>query len=187
MGMKFYELTKQQYSDINAIAPSDIKFGFESHGRHYISDHQLDDLEEKFGGLLNLTLQNIIGKDLTAFRTENESVVYEQYKTQKDKNTAGFDAYEKMFGLINANGGLGSSIDNDMIPAYSQLTQIRMMLKDGAFEMALRYWVTEISTLNLLDQDVADECVVIIEDLCIDYGTNQAVIDAIKTAPKGSL
>lgn len=187
MAEKFYVLTKELYDGINAKLPSETLFGFSSHGKYYVTGSQIIDLTVKHGELLNLSMQAISGQTLEAFKTANESSEYEAYKTQKNKNQDGFDAYEKMFGIINTNGGLGASIDNDMLPAYAKLTILRMLLKDGAFEMALRHWVNEIAPLNLISEVIASECVAIIEDLCVAYGTDKDIISLIKSTPKGSL
>jgi len=67
------------------------------------------------------------------------------------------------------------------------LTDVRMMLKDGLFEAAFRYWVTDIKTLGLLSAETEGFVDNLMEQLCLQYGIHQQVIDAIKGVPKGSL
>lgn len=194
----YYKLSEQEHETLDKSLRflSSINSIFTEHkNSFYISDESIAQIEEEGGPDI---LAFIIGENFTPegaeektlkddFLDERKDLPFSLYKVQKDKNTDGFDAYEKMFGIINASGGLGASIDNEMVPAYKELTVIRMMLKDGAFEMALRYWVTDISSLGLLGQETSNQCVAIIEALCIKYGAEQQTVDAIKSIPKGSL
>ena len=108
------------------------------------------------------------------------------YRLQQDKNKDGFDAYTKIVGDINTNGGLHASLDAS-VPIYKELAYIRMMLKDGMFETALRYWITDIKPQNYFPTAQQDDYQAILEGLLVEYGAPQVVIDAIKNTPAGQL
>ena len=69
------------------------------------------------------------------------------------------------------------------------MQSIRNMLKDGMFEYAIRYFY-----LNLASNFIEEQRNLYyswMEELALKYGevfgTNQAVIDALKSAPQGSI
>ena len=184
---KYYNVSKEQYDAIEELLPEGSEFGFLSHNRLYTSENILKGLLDKHGALLELAIKQVTDLTLEEFKEDNESDSYLSYIVQKSKNQDGIDAYERLMGMIGSQGGLSGKVDTDQIPAYLKITPIRMMLKDGMFETCLRYWVTDIQPLNLLDTASNAIAVEIVETLCEKYGASEEVISAIKGLPKGSL
>lgn len=185
--MKFYEVTEQELNQIREKLPEKISFGFESYGNYFFSEQTVKNINESHGKLLDLTFSQLFNKTEDEFLNEKESTAYESYLDHKLRNQDGLDGYEKILGYIEAKGSLGSSLDNQVIPAYLLITNIRMMMKDGQYKTALRYWTTEIKTLNLFPEDVVSFVESIIENLCYKYGDSEEVVTALKSVPKGSL
>ncbi len=185
--MEYYSLSEQELENIRTELPNNIAFGFESYGNFFFDQETVQKIDLEHGNLLNLIFKSLFNKTKEEFLLERKSDSYEKYILQKEKNADGFDAYEKIVGFINSLGGLGSSMDNEEIPAYLLLTNIRMMLKDGMFETALRYWSIEIVPLNVVHPAIANFAVPIMEQLCRKYGTADERIADLKNVGKGFL
>lgn len=166
------------------------EFGIqEDDGEWYVYQTKLDQIDRS-GFTPKKTIeqacQNLFGKSQSEYFDPLIDTFYQNYLLQKVKNEDGFDLYEKIIGDINTEGGIPGLLD-DSIPVYITLTGIRMMLKDGMFETALRYWVTDIQPASPFSSEQNDKYQQWIEDLCVKYGTSAAVISALKTVPKGQL
>lgn len=161
-------------------------FGYEESTEWYVDKSTLDQIDNSGDAQKSV---NQACLDLFAQNKEDFFIIdnfTQFYLLQKDKNADGFDAYEKIIGDINMNGGVPGLLD-DSIPVYQGLTLLRMMLKDGMFETALRYWSTDIKAIMPFPQVQIDFYEITMENLLIKYGVTQGVIDVIKSTPKGSL
>lgn len=185
--IKYYEFTEQEILDIRNYLPVDIAFGFVNYGAWFVSETEIENIDNTHGKILDLALGSVFNDTRDNVLTSKESTEYESYIEQKEKTTEGFDAYEKIIGYMVDNNELGSSLDNEIIPSYEGLTLIRMMLKDGTFELALRKWVTDIKPNTTISANGKVFIEDIIVTLCENYGTPPINISALLTVPKGSL
>jgi len=161
-------------------------FGYQDDMEWFVDKITLDQIDNSGDAIKSV---NQACLDLYAQTQDDFFIVdnfYQFYQLQKQKNISGFDVYEKIVGDLSMNGGIPGSLD-DSFAVYGSLTMVRMMLKDGMFETALRYWVTDIKPTSPFTTEQNDAYQMHIENLCIQYGTAQAIVDVIKTAPKGTL
>lgn len=117
---------------------------------------------------------------------------YQTMHAVSKKQSSGFELYQRIFGLINSQGGLGT-IDGGKTAYLTYLIPIRNMLKDGAPEFALRHMIKEIIPAGLFSTEVTDTCKAWIrryaheQNTAMDYATYDAILDAIETAPDGTI
>ena len=184
---KYYQITDQELADIRAKLPENIVFGFDSYGANFFSSITVEKINESHGKLLDLIFNQLFSMDEATFLAAKESSSYEKYLEHKRRNADGLDGYEKILGYIASLGGLGSSYDNAIIPAYKVITDLRMMLKDGQFKTALRYWTVDIKPIMSFPQFALDFIEGIIVNLCLSYGDEQAELDTLISTPKGDM
>lgn len=185
MNDKYYEITEQELTDIRAKLPFNIAFGFESFGAFFFSGKTVENINGSHGKLLDLVFNQLYGQDEETFLAAKESASYEKYLEHKDRNADGIDGYEKILGYIASLGGLGASYDTQIIPSYKLITDLRMMMKDGQFKTALRYWAVDIKPVMTFPQFALDFIEGIIVSLCLKYGDSQELLDNLISAPKG--
>lgn len=109
-----------------------------------------------------------------------------QYNLQSQKTSVGFDLYKQIIADLNSGSGLGGYLDEQTMPFYLLLRPVRDMLKDGFFEFALRYFVTELVPLNIIPSEKATNYKKWIGDAAVSFGSDPQIVEAIKTVPKGA-
>lgn len=187
MKNKYYELSESDLNLIREKLPETVKysFGFENYGRFFFSSTTVEFIDKNHGSILDLIILNLFNKSKEDFLNEVESTSYEEYIDSKQKSEEGFDGYEKIMGNILSLGGLSSSLDESISIYDTYLTTIRMLLKDGLYEMCLRYFSLNIKGKDIIpNEDFAED---VIEQLCRKWDVPEQVINAIKLAPKGSI
>jgi hypothetical protein len=110
-------------------------------------------------------------------------------------HSIGFETYQKIFGLITSQGGLGS-LDAGRVGFKTYLTPVRMMLKDGMPESAYREYIKVVEPTGMFNQVTQDIIRKWMRRLCTDrrdvatYPTEAdflPVLTAIETAEEGTL
>lgn len=109
------------------------------------------------------------------------SVLDETTQSLSVAQLEGWLIYKKIIADINISGGLGT-IDGGMA-AYSGITPIRNMLKDGFSEYSLRYIATVIEPAGMFPQEQVDKYKLWIREHAKKHnGTPDFVLDLIEDA-----
>ena len=110
-------------------------------------------------------------------------------------HSVGFEVYQKIFGLITAQGGF-PDLDGGRAAYKAYLVNVRMMLKDGMPESAYREYINVVYPANLFNATTDALIRKWMRDLCIKrrdfslYPTEAdflPVLTAIETAPEGTI
>lgn len=114
--------------------------------------------------------------------------------TQKG-HSIGFETYQKVFGLITSQGGLGT-LDGGRAAYKAYLEHVRMMLKDGMPESAYREYIVVVEPTGILNADTQALIRKWMRRLCMErrdmttYPTEAdflPILTAIETAPDGTI
>jgi len=108
------------------------------------------------------------------------------YIQMYQKQERGEQLYQKIMADINLSGAIPGYLDDTQIPIYLEMNKLRNMLKDGAFEFSIRYFVFDMIPISPFTTEQHDKWLGWIEELALEYGTEQALIDLLKTVPKGN-
>lgn len=183
-----YVITSDINDDFMVKYPFLQSFGYEEDASWFVDKELLDQIDRS--GDAESTVNEVCLEKYAMTRSEffddKVDLKNQYYLVQKEKNAEGFDCYEKIIGSIAEAGGIPGSVDGG-IEVYKQLTTIRMMLKDGMFDAALRFLHTDILAISPFTTEQNDYFVSLIEQHCLKYGATAAEINALKTVPKGSL
>ena len=88
---------------------------------------------------------------MDSYSTDNIIFLTHQGKYESEKKQSeGWQLYQKMFGYINAKGGLGP-VDQGSQVYQTYIVPVRNMLKDGCPEYVLRHLVKELTPSGLFD------------------------------------
>lgn len=185
--MKYYKVTQEELNLIKDKLPKNIAFGFESYEKYYFSSEELNRIKEAHGSIIELAIKVSFDKEMQEFLLEKESLEFEAGEIQAQKQADGEEAYAKLTGYMTQRKGLGEKLDTEIIPAFRELFNIRCLLKDGAFDIALRYWATIVVPLGIISEEDSEYVVDIISQLAKKYGDSEEKIGALIGAPMGAI
>lgn len=178
--MKYYNFTEQQILDLRDKMPNNVAFGFQNYGKWYVDQDSIDKIDQSHGKMIDMAMQIVFGDTRENVLTAHESTTFETYEDYGKKAEEGFDAYRKIIGNIIAQGGIDETLDESINVYTNSLTRVRMMLKDGLYEMCLRYFYKNIKGQNVIpDEDFAEDIIV---QLCSNWGATDEIIELIRTA-----
>lgn len=179
--MKYFEFTESEINEIKSYLPSDIAFGFLSYNRWFVSEESILNIDSIHGNLLTLSLEKIFNQTREDVLNSKESTSYENFVFYDSRAEIGFDAYKNIIGDIVSLGGLSPSLDSAISSYSNNVTTIRMLLKDGLFEMCYRYFLQNIKGNSILPND--DYVEDVLRNLCIQTGTSSDILFAIENLP----